>query len=346
MTNALGAVLLDDALHAARTLGASDLHLAPFVPPMLRIDGVLQPRTGPGLSADDLAHLERRFLNDDERCRLTESGDVTSTMADGDATIRVHASRLTAGTTFALRFLAGRIPSPQAIGIPAIIGTLALRPSGLVVIGGPTGSGKSTTLASLVDALRREQAKKIITIEDPIEYRMESGRSLVVQREVGSDVETFEQAIRGALRSDPDVIVIGEMRDHATVAAAIVAAETGHLVLATLHTADAVQTVDRLIDALGGERSQGVRGRIAQVLLAATSQRLMRRFGGAGRVMATEVLVSTDSVRHMIRDGKQHQLPNVIATGRRFGMQSLESHVAELSCAGAVAPQVADSLYP
>jgi twitching motility protein PilT len=183
-----------------------------------------------------------------------------------------------------------------------------------------------------------------MTIEDPIEYRLDSLRSVVVQRQVGRDAASFADAISGALRSDPDVIVIGEIRDTATVAAAIVAAETGHLVLATLHTGDAPHSIDRLVDAFPSERTEYVRGRIAHVLLCSISQRLVQRANGAGRCVAAEVLVVNDAVRHMIRDGKHHQLPSVMATGRRFGMQTLEAHLSDLVTCGTVTADTADAV--
>lgn len=344
MTSALGTVLLSDALHAAHMRNASDLHLAPLLPPILRVDGRLEPWNGPGLSAADLEGVAIAFLDESERKSLELIGDVTSTIVDAGVPIRVHAQRTFRGNAFALRFLASAVPSFASLDLPPVLAQIIRRPHGLVVLGGPTGSGKSTTLASLVATMNEEMARKIITVEDPIEYRIDSKKSIVVQRQVGRDVPSFAQAVLGALRSDPDVIVIGEMRDPSTVAAAVTAAETGHLVLATLHTADPPQSIDRLVDAFPAERAEYVRARLAHVLVGVVSQRLVERANGAGRRAAAEILIVTDAVRHMIRDGKQHQLPTVMATGRRFGMQTLEMHLAELTAAGQVSAAAARRL--
>lgn len=334
MTSALATVLLSDAFHAARSRRASDLHLVPSLPPVLRIDGRLEPWEGPGLSAEDLAGVAGSLLDEAERETLRRTGDVTATIVDAEVSVRVHAHRTNTGTAFALRFLAQDVPSFIDLELPHVIAELSRRPHGLIVLAGPTGSGKSTTLASLVALMNDENSRKIIMIEDPIEYRLRSKRSIIVQRQVGRDVPSFAHAVIGALRGDPDVIVIGEMRDPATTSAAITAAETGHLVLATLHAGDASQSIDRLVDAFPAERAEYARARLAQVLLGIVAQRLVERASGAGRCAAAEVLVVTDAVRHMIRDGKQHQLPTVMATGRQFGMQPLDIHLAELVASG------------
>lgn len=344
MINAMGTVLFFDALHTARVRMASDLHLVEGLPPVLRIDGTLQAWEGPGLSRDDLEALAERLLDADERQQLARTGDLTVTNIEGEAPIRVHASRVAASTTLTLRFLARDLPSIEALDLPSVVNDVARRACGLIILGGPTGSGKSTTLAAIVTTINRDTARKIIMIEDPVEYRLNSIRSLVLQRQVGRDVPSFAEAVRAALRSDPDVIVIGEIRDAATAQAAIVAAETGHLVLATLHTGDASQSIDRLVDAFPTERAEYVRGRIAHVLLCSISQRLVQRANGAGRRIAAEVLIVNDAVRHMIRDGKHHQLPSVMATGRRFGMQTLEAHLLDLVSCGAVTADIAEAV--
>ncbi len=337
MTSALGTILLSDALHAAHVRRASDLHLIPLLPPVLRIDGRLEPWEGPGLSAEDLASIAVMFLDQRHLETLERAGDVTATVVDSGVPIRIHAHRTGEGTAFALRFLAQCVPSFEDLELPRVVAELSRCPHGLIVFGGPTGSGKSTTLASLVALMNDESARKIIMIEDPIEYRIRSNRSIVVQRQVGRDVPSFPQAVLGALRSDPDVIVIGEMRESATTSAAIAAAETGHLVLATLHAGDASQGIDRLVDAFPAERVEYARARLAQALLGMVAQRLVERAGGTGRCAAMEVLVVTDAVRHMIRDGKQHQLPTVMATGKQFGMQTLDMHLADLVSSGRIA---------
>ncbi len=343
MTSALATVLLSDALHAAETRGASDVHLVPGLPPVLRIDGRLEAYVGSGISADDLEQIALSLLSDAERERMNDVGDATATVVEGGTTIRAHAARTTDGVSVTLRFLARKVPLPRSLELPEILSELARSSRGLFMLGGPTGSGKSTTLASLIAMLNETSERKIITVEDPVEYRIAPKRSLIVQRQVGRDVRTFAQAIRGALRSDPDVIVIGEMRDSETIFAAITAAETGHLVLATVHTGDAPQSIDRLVDAFPSDRAEHARGRIANVLLAVVCQRLIPRAAGSGRQLAAEVLVATDAVRHMIRDGKHHQLPSVIATGRRFGMQTLEADLSSLVARGAITPACAEA---
>lgn len=342
MTTPLASVLLSDILHTAKQRDASDVHLVPTLPPFLRVDGQLEPCDGPGVPGEDLRVLADCFLGVEGRTTFEHCGDATVVVSAEDRPIRVHVSRIRDGVSLALRFLARRVPEVAALGVPASINHLIKRSSGLLIIGGPTGSGKSTTLASIVAAINAEMSRKIITIEDPVEYRLASIRSVIVQREVGRDVGSFSEAVSGSLRSDPDVIVIGEMRDSHTVAAAIAAAETGHLVLTTLHTADAPQAVDRLLDAFPAEHADYVRSRIAHVLLAVISQRLIPRAQTGGRVLAAEVLIVNDAVRHMIRDGKQHQLQSVMATGRRFGMQTLGAHLAELQAAGSIGQQQAD----
>lgn len=344
MTSALGSVLLTDALHAARLRRASDVHLAAHCPPMLRIDGQLDPCRCPGLEAEDLAGLATVLLSEGERELLERDGDVTGRIVESGVPVRIHATRTAEGIAFAFRFLYAGVPSLQELELPPVLAELVRRPHGLIVLGGPTGSGKSTTLAALVALMNDETSRKIITIEDPIEYHLVSKQSLIIQRQVGRDVSGFASAISGALRSDPDVIVVGEMRDSATVAAAITAAETGHLVLATLHTGDVAQSVDRIVDAFPAERGEYARGRLSQTLVGVVCQRLVARASGVGRCVAAEILVVTDAVRHMLREGKHHQLPTVMSTGRRFGMQTLGAHLAELVAAGVVTAAVADAI--
>lgn len=343
MTTPLGTVLLSDAMHAARATGASDLHLMPNLPPVLRVDGSLQPWSGDGMTQADVDGLLDRFLDAENRERLERTGDATTTADVDDTTVRIHASRGSTGTTFTLRFLSRGVPSIEELGVPVVLREAARKPYGLLLLGGPTGSGKSTTLAALVATLNDDGGRKIIMVEDPIEYRIASRRSLVVQRQTGRDVPSFADAVVGALRSDPDVIVIGEIRDAASVSSAITAAETGHLVMATLHAADAAQCVERLLDVVGTEAgTEPLRGRIAHVLIAAASQRLIPRADGTGRCLATEVLVATDAVRHLIREGKYHHLASAIATGRRLGMQTLEASLGDLVAAGIVAKDQAE----
>jgi twitching motility protein PilT len=222
------------------------------------------------------------------------------------------------------------VPQLAALGLPAGIAALAAAPLGLVLFTGPTGSGKTTALAALVDSINRTSERNIITIEDPVEYVHTPIRSTIAHCEVGRDVVDFAEALRGLLRADPDVILVGEMRDRETIAAALTAAETGHLVLATLHTNDAAQTIDRIVDAFPSDAQAQIRAQLAAVLLATVALRLVPRAGAAGRCAAAEILMATDGVRALIRDGKTHQLRNAIVTGRKHGMQTLESDLSDL----------------
>jgi len=239
------------------------------------------------------------------------------------------------------------IPSFEDLGLPSVLSDWVDRPQGLVLVTGPTGSGKSTTLATMIDAINERQACHIITIEDPIEYVHNRKRAAIDQREIGIDCLSFERALRSALREDPDVVLIGEMRDPETIQAALTIAETGHLVFATLHTNDAGQALDRIIDVFPAERQAQIRVQLAGSLTGIVSQRLLPRVGG-GRVAAFEVLVASFAVRNLIREGKTTQLRNIVSTGNKFGMQTLESAVAELVRTGVVEYEagVAVSLYP
>jgi twitching motility protein PilT len=309
---------------------------------MLRIDGRLEPYESPALSHEDLASISARLLNEAAQETLDRVGDVTATISRENGIVRVHAQRA-GGVALALRFLARRIPNFEELGLPRIVLDLSARPHGMLLVAGPTGSGKSTTLASLVAGIAAGGRRKIITIEDPIEYEIPNGASIVVQRQIGRDVSSFSAAIKGALRSDPDAIVVGEMRDCETMAAAMDAAETGHLVLATVHAGDAVQCVDRIVNAFSERGVDYERMRLAQTLLGIVVQRLVERATGAGRRAAAEILVATDAVRHMIRDGKQHQFRSAMESGRQFGMQTLRNHLEELAAAGEISRQIAES---
>jgi twitching motility protein PilT len=263
------------------------------------------------------------------------SGDVAVRAGLG-APYRLHAYRSTAGLRLAFRFLRGAIPALETLSLPPIVASLATRPNGLVLFTGPTGSGKTTALAALVDRMNRTSERVIVTVEDPVEYVHAPVRSLIAHTEIGTDVRDFAEALRGFMRADPDVILVGEMRDRATMEAALGAAETGHLVLSTLHTSDAAQTVDRIVDAFPSEAQQQVRTQLAATLAAVVSLRLVPIRNGSGRVAAAEVLIGTDAVRAIVRDGKSHQLRNTIATGRASGMQTLEASLSDYVVRGIV----------
>lgn len=324
-------VRIGDALHSALSRGASDIHAAPGHPLAMRVHGELTHLGGEPLTARDTLELARQYLNDEQFSKLNADGDLSVTKADDPrAFFRVHAYRAVEGVVLAIRLLQATIPTLDGLHLPDSVRKLSERQRGLIIFAGPTGSGKSTSLAAMIGAISQRCARRIITIEDPIEYRHARGKSLITQREVGRDVPSFAQAIIGSLRADPDVIMIGEMRESSTMRAAITAAETGHLVLTTLHTGDAVQTVDRILDAFNGAEQSQVRAQLAACLVAVVCQRLVARAANSGRHVVVEVMIATDAVRNTIREARTHQLRNLILTGRQLGMQTIEHHLSEL----------------
>jgi twitching motility protein PilT len=331
MTGALAGIRLAETLHVARLRNASDIHLAPGAAPVLRVDGALEPQSSVALTAEELEALSSALLDERARAVLDARGDVTVSYNEpGMAAGRIHAYRTASGITLAIRLLRVDIPPLESLHLPAVTAQFVQHSQGLIIFAGPTGSGKSTALAAIVDCINRTQSKHIVTIEDPIEYRHPSAKSVVTQREIGTDVESYAAAIYGALRSDPDVILIGELREADTMHAALTAAETGHLVLTTLHTGDAPQTIDRIVGAFAGPRQDQIRIQLAQTLIAVVCVRLVPRLTAQGRRIAAEVMIVNDAVRTLIRDAKSHQLRNVISTSRPIGMQTLEMHLSEL----------------
>jgi twitching motility protein PilT len=324
-------IRLADVLHVGRQQDASDIHFVPGLCPALRVDGELQFLSGSPLTVEDTTEIARSLLEPEALARLEAGIDVSATrVADDRLVLRIHGFRGSQGCTLAIRLLNKHIPTLESLHLPPVVAALAQRDRGLVIFAGPTGSGKSTSLAALIAEINAAMARRIITIEDPIEYRYESVRSLITQREIGRDAPSFSAAVLGALRADPDLIMLGEMRDVATMRAALTAAETGHLVFTTLHTGTAVQTIDRIIDAFGGAEQAQVRSQLAQSLTAVVCQRLLPRKHGPGRRAAVEVLLVNDAVRSMIRESKTHLIRNAMATGRQAGMQTLEHHLNEL----------------
>lgn len=319
---------LTDAVRFARSKNASDLHVEAGAPASARIDGVLQPIGETPLSGGEVAAFAAELCG---KRPMRDEGDVSVAWSDEElGTLRGHVFRSLTGIAVAVRLFPRSIPALESLDLPESVTTLSERPRGLILIAGPTGSGKSTTMAAMVDRINGREAKRIVTIEDPIEYRHQNRRSFVTQREIGRDTVSLEAALHGVLRCDPDVVVVGELRDGGAVRAALTAAETGHLVVATVHTGDAPQTVDRIVDAFEGAAAAQVRAQLAGVLLGVTCQRLVRRADGKGRRAVVEVMIATEGVRNLIRDGKTHQLANAIATGRQHGMQTMAQHAAEL----------------
>lgn len=316
---------------------ASDLHLQVGLPPMLRIDGALVPVSGADVLTEETAEaLIFAVLDEDQKQVLLKDKEFDFSFAFGDlGRFRVNAFHERGNLAAALRLIPNEILSLEQLGLPSVVTKFASYPRGLVLVTGPTGSGKSTTLASMIHKINLERSQHIITIEDPIEYTHRSHKSIVVQREVHYDTYSFSAALRSALREDPDVVLIGEMRDLETIASAITIAETGHLVFATLHTNSASQSVDRMIDVFPPHQQPQIRAQLANILMAILSQRLVPSIGG-GRVAATEILVATPAVRNIIREGKTHQLEAVIQTGAEFGMQSMDRALIDFIKAGTI----------
>lgn len=331
----LASIRLDDVLSAARTRGASDLHLAARRPPMLRVDGSLQAFGDRAVSPDELRALGAELFGSEAVAERTISVRRASA---GD--LRVHGFSTQGVPAFAIRLLGTTVPALEALELPAVLERLSGCERGLMLFAGATGSGKSTTLAAVVDRINRTRPRRIITVEDPIEYYYGEGLSLISQRELGADADDLASALVGALRCDPDVIVVGELRTAADIHTALVAAETGHLVMATLHTGDVTQSVERIVHAFAGDLHATIRAQLAEVLEAVVCQRLVLRRGGRGRRPVAEVLVATDAIRNLIRDGRTHQLRNAIAMGRQYGMQLFEQHLDELRAAGAVDAEI------
>ncbi len=331
MNDSFSEIRFNDLLYVARARSASDIHLIAGVRASVRVDGSLQYVEGPAVSAEETFALVRRLLDERALTTLNDKGDVTSTWSDAQSgVIRVHAFRAEGHIALSIRLLPRAVPRLEALHLPPVVQGLVHKQRGLIIFAGPTGSGKSTSMAAFIDEMNRTVARRVVTIEDPIEYRHVSDRCILVQREVGGDVSSFSDAVIGALRADPDVLMIGEMRDTATIRSAMTAAETGHLVLTTLHTGDAVQTVDRIVDAFSGNEQGQIRAQLSGSLVAIICQRLVPRASGSGRRVAAEVLIATDAVRATIREGRTHQLRNVMLTGRQAGMQTLEHHLSAL----------------
>jgi twitching motility protein len=316
---------------------ASDLHLQVGLPPMLRIDGALVPATNqPALNEAMVETLVFQILSVEQKQILEKDKEFDFSFSFGDlGRFRVNAFHERGNLAAALRLIPNEMKTVHELGMPSVVNSFADFPRGLVLVTGPTGSGKSTTLAALVDKINSERSAHIITIEDPIEFTHRSKRSVVVQREVHYDTYSFGAALRSSLRQDPDVVLIGEMRDLETISAAITIAETGHLVFATLHTNSAAQSIDRMIDVFPPHQQPQIRAQLANILMGICAQRLVPAIGG-GRVVAAEVLVANPAVRNIIREGKSHQLDAIIQTSSAQGMQTMDRTLVSLVQSGTV----------
>jgi twitching motility protein PilT len=336
----------------SRTVGwnASDLHLTVGSPPAVRVHGDIQPVGDlEKLTAEDTQQLLYRILSTEQQKRLEVERQIdVSHSIPGVARFRVNVffQREALGAVF--RLIPEEIKSLEELSLPGSLHELTERPRGLVLVTGPTGSGKSTTLASLIDEINRNRSGHILTIEDPIEFIHQHRRSIVNQREIGTDASSFAEGLRAALRQDPDVILLGEMRDLETISTALTAAETGHLVFGTLHTRGAAGTIDRIIDVFPAAQQSQVRAQIAGALQAVVTQALLPTIDGNGRVAAVEILIADDAIRNLIRQGKVEQLYSVLQTGGSAGMQTMEQSLAELVLRGTVSSETAYacSSYP
>ncbi|WP_312148768.1 MULTISPECIES: type IV pilus twitching motility protein PilT [Paenibacillus] len=329
-------------LQTAYSSKASDLHISVGSPPVIRMDGKLHSLEGESVVAEEAADMAKMLLGSERIEAFRNAGELDfSYPLDGGVRFRVNVYRQRGEVSIAARAIPAEIPSLEQLSMPSILTTLSLKPQGLILVTGPTGSGKSSTLAAMLNYINQTESKHIVTLEDPIEFLHNHGTCLVDQREVGSDTASFANGLRAALRQDPDVILVGEMRDLETISAAVTAAETGHLVMATLHTTDAPQTIDRIIDAFPGHQQGQIRSQLASVLLAVVSQRLFPRAGGRGRLCATEILINTPAVANLIRTEKTHQIKNVMQTGRSQGMHTLDMSIRDYLSQGLIDPTAA-----
>jgi len=324
---------------------ASDLHVTAGAPPMVRLRGRLTPLEGyPALTPTDTREIIYSILSNAQRQRLENNWQIDFAYSiPGQARFRVNAYFQRSAVGAAFRLIPFEVAPLESLGLPPAVADFANRPRGLVLVTGPTGSGKSTTLASLIDVINQSREEHIMTIEDPIEFLHQHKKCIVNQRELGSDATSFGDALKAALRQDPDVILVGEMRDLETIGTAITAAETGHLVFATLHTQDTPQTVDRIIDVFPSAQQGQIRAQLAVALQGIMTQMLLPTADGSGRCVATEVLVPTPAVRNLIRESKSHQIYSVLQTGGAHGMQTMDASLAQLVRAGKITRQLAES---
>ncbi|MDD3654489.1 MAG: type IV pilus twitching motility protein PilT [Desulfotomaculaceae bacterium] len=329
----------DTILKLAFKLGASDVHVTVNSAPAFRLHGTLLPFDAPEwqgrlsaeaaatgkLTPEDTELLVRQIMTEEQYRKFQEIGELDFSYAiAGVGRFRINTFKQQGNAGFVIRLINSKILSFQELGLPEVLADLSRKPRGLVLVTGPTGSGKSTTLASMIDLINRERHHHIITLEDPIEFVHQHNKCIINQREVGRDTCSFASALRAAMREDPDVILVGEMRDPETIGTAITAAETGHLVLGTLHTSSAAQTIDRIIDVFPPHQQQQIRVQLESTLQGIIAQTLVPRMDQPGRVAAIEILVATPAIRNLIREGKTYQINSQIQTGARFGMQTLD----------------------
>jgi len=330
-------------LRAAFELRASDLHLTVGIPPIMRINGQLRQYGQETVKPEDTEAMAKAVISDRLWPQFLEKGEIDfSHGIPGVSRFRINVFRQRSCISLAVRVIPTKIPTIDELGLPEVLKKIVEKPQGLILVTGPTGSGKSTTLAAMIDYMNKTMRKHIITLEDPIEYLHKHGNCIIDQREIGFDTNSFANGLRAALRQDPDVILVGEMRDLETIHTAITAAETGHLVLGTLHTSSAPATIDRIIDVFPPAQQQQIRIQLASVLVAVISQRLFPKANEQGRIAATEILINNSGVANLIRNEKVHQIVSIMQTSKAQGMHTLESHLKELVYAGWISREIVE----
>lgn len=339
---------LSEILRDAVSRKASDVHLTVGTAPVMRVNGRLMPIIDSAadpieiMERDSLAAMAKEILTGEQWDKLSVDGEVDFTLTIPQlGRFRANVYRQRGSIGMAFRVISNRILTMDELHLPPVLKSLTGKPNGLVLVTGPTGSGKSTTLAAMIDYINNNRSCHIITLEDPIEYLHRHNKSIINQREIGGDTTSFARALRAAMRQDPDVILVGEMRDLETIGTAITAAETGHLVFATLHTSDAAQTVDRIIDVFPAHQQQQIRIQLAANIQGIVAQQLLPRLDGQGRVAAFEIMLATPAIRNLIREGKTHQLLSAIQSGGKAGLEAMDSSLLKLYQAGLVSNEEA-----
>lgn len=338
----MGMPTIEEIMKTANDAGASDVHITVGVPPKMRVNGKLITMDYPKMMPADTMEITLGIMNESQREKFEERGEFDMSFSIPElGRYRVNAYKQRGSAAMALRLVGTVVPSPEVLGVPSSVINLYERKRGLILVTGPTGSGKSTTLAAIIDKINNNRDAHVITLEDPIEYLHQHKMAMVNQREIGLDSQSYANALRAALREDPDVILVGEMRDFETISVAITAAETGHLVLSTLHTIGAASTVDRVIDVFPPHQQQQIRVQFANVLEAVISQQLIPTMDGQGRVAAFEVMHANHAVRNLIREGKSHQLVSVMQTNRKMGMVTMDESITQLFYEGKIDREMA-----
>lgn len=338
---------MDKLLHFAYKNKASDLHITTGTTPVVRLNGKLKKIGSQILSPEDTERLAQEITSNNQFERFKQDGELDFSYTLPEVCrFRVNLYRQRGAIGIVCRVINSKIPTFESLNLPAITKEFAKKTQGILLVTGPTGSGKSTTLAAIIDYINETYSKHILTLEDPIEFLHEHKNSIINQREIGQDSQSFTAALRAALRQDPDVILVGEMRDLDTIQTAITAAETGHLVLATLHTTGAAQTVDRIIDVFPAENQQQIRTQLASTLVGVISQRLLPTADNIGRRAALEILVSNHAIANLIRSNKIHQIQSILETSRASGMQTMNMAVTQLVHQGQVTKAIADEYVP